>query len=129
MRKVSLPSGATLEVAPAPFAASKALYQAILREFKGVAFGDDLELADVLKDVFCGAFTSPAVDKALDECAKRCLYNGLKIDDSTFEPVEARDDYILVCMEVAKENIFPFGKSLFAEFKKVSAMIPAQSRQ
>ena len=53
----------------------------------------------------------------------RCLYNGSKIDNDTFEAAEARQDYIKVCAEVAKENVAPFVKSLFADYQTLSSMI------
>lgn len=120
-RSITCPSGATLVVAPAPFAVSKALYQALLREIRGITFATGFELANVFKDALCAGFSSPDVDRTLAECMKRCTYNTLKIDDTTFEPVEARGDYILVCMEVVRENVGPFMKSLYAEFVKAQA--------
>lgn len=120
MREVKMPSGATLKVAPAPFAAAKALYQAVLEETKHVPIGSKTEMASVYKDLICIGFSSPKIEAALWECFKRCTYNGgkgdLKVDADTFEPVEARNDYLTACMEVAKENIHPFVKSLYAEY-------------
>lgn len=123
MREVKLPSGATLKVQPSPFAISKALYQALLRELKAVSLKADTDMAMVYKDLFCAGFTSPEVERWLWECFKRCTYNrngaDLKIDESTFEPVECRDDFITICVEVTKENVFPFVKSLYAEFQRI----------
>ena len=48
----------------------------------------------------------------------------LKIDKDTFEPVENREDYIQVCLEVIKENVAPFLKSLFAEYRQFMLSIP-----
>lgn len=116
MREVKLPSGAILVLNPAPFADSKALYQAVLKEAKGVAFTTKVEMGNVYKDLFCAGFSSPEIEKCLWVCMPRCTYNKLKITEDTFEPVSAREDFIIVCMEVAKENIHPFVKSLFAEW-------------
>jgi hypothetical protein len=121
MRSITLPSGAVLKVAPAPFAVSKNLWQALLREIRGVAMQGSLDVGSFLKDFFCVGFSSLEVEAALNECLKRCTYDGgkgdLKIDDHTFEPVSARQDYVQVSLEVAKENIAPFAKSLFAEYR------------
>lgn len=131
MREIKLPSGAILKVNPAPFAVSKALYQALLRELKGISIGMNLEVTGMLKDIFCVGFSSKEVEACLWECFKRCTYNSgsgdLKIDDQTFEPVERRDDYMKVCVEVARENTLPFAKSLYAEYLSAQAM--AESTQ
>ena len=66
------------------------------------------------KDLFCTFLASKKIEAALAECMKRVTYNGLKITEDTFEPVEARDDYLTVCVEVTRENVVPFMKSLFA---------------
>ncbi len=123
-KKVTLPSGAELEIQVAPFGASKALYQAVVSELRGVELDVKLDLqsevnVDLLKNLFCAALDSKRIETALDECMKVVLYNGLKIDKSTFEPLEARDDYFTACFEVAQENIRPFTKSLFAQFSAI----------
>ncbi len=122
MKEVKLPSGAVLKLNPAPFADAKALYQAVLEEIKGISMFSATEMVSVYKDIFCAGFSSRKIEACLWECLKRCTYNNnsgsgdLKIDISTFEPVSAREDYTTVCMEVAKENINPFVKSLYAEY-------------
>lgn len=126
MRDVKLNSGAVLKVQPAPFAVSKALYQALLKEMKGISVTTQVELSSVFKDLFCVGFSSPEIEACIWECMKRCTYNygagELKIDEGTFEPVERRDDYVKVCIEVARENVLPFFKSLYAEYLTGQAM-------
>lgn len=125
MKEVKLPSGAVLKITPSPFAVSKALYQAVLREAKGISVSAKTELGNVFKDLFCTGFSSPEIEVCLWKCFERCTYNSgngdIKIDENTFEPVNAREDYTPVCMEVARENILPFGKSLYAEYLKLLA--------
>lgn len=126
MREVKLPSGATLKVTVSPFAVSRALYQAFLRELRSVpVFGG--AKANVYKDIFCASFASPEIEAWLWKCFERCTVSGaagdLKIDQDTFEPEDRRADYTQVCIEVATDNVFPFGKSLYAEFQRVLAMI------
>ncbi len=127
MKEVKLPSGAILKITPSPFAEAKALYQSILREARVVEFTAATDMASVYKNLFCVGFSSPEIEKCLWACFKRCIYNSgkgdLKIDENTFEPIEARDDYMLVCVEVAKENILPFAKSLYAEYQRLLAML------
>lgn len=117
-----MPSGATLHVAAAPFAEAKALYQAVLSEIKMVSLAADGQLQNLIKDVFCLGFSSKLIDACLWPCLQICTYDsgagGLKVDKDTFEPVKNRQDYIHVCMEVAKENIGPFANSLYVEFKR-----------
>lgn len=115
-----LPSGAELKVTVADFAVSKALYQAILEEAKAVHIDPVAEIdVNLFKDMFCACMSSKKVEVCLAECLKRVTYNGLKIDKDTFEPVEAREDFTTVCFEVAKENVAPFMKSLFAQFAPI----------
>jgi hypothetical protein len=116
MKEVKLPSGAVLKIGLAPFEAARSLYQAVLEEAKSVMISSSTEMASVYKDLFCLGFSSKKIENCLWECLKNCLYNDLRIDAKTFEPVTARNDYMTVCMEVAKENIHPFVKSLYAEY-------------
>lgn len=129
MKEIKLPSGATLKVAPAPFAPAKALYQALLKEAKGITISTKREVSELYKDLFCTAFSSPEIEKWLWECMKYCTYDSgkgdLKIGEDTFEPTESRDDFMSVCMEVAKENVLPFAKSLYAEYQRILAMMPS----
>jgi hypothetical protein len=113
-----LPSGAILKFNIAPFAEGKALYQAVLEEFRGLKLDPLAEIdVNLFKDLFCVALSSSKIEAALNKCIERALYNDLKIGKDTFEDVEARQDYIPLCFEIAKENIAPFAKSLYAEYK------------
>lgn len=123
MSEIKLPSGAVLRTSPAPFADSKALYQAFLKEAKGISFTKNSEVSALLKDVLCIGFSSPQIEEALWKCMGRCTYNELKIDQDTFENVKNREDYMKVCIEVAKENISPFMKSLYADYKDFMQMV------
>ncbi len=126
-KEVKLPSGATLKITIAKFEDARALYQAILDEGKSILIGAKTEMAEVYKNLFCIGFSSKKIEACLWECFKKCTYNSgagdLKIDESTFEPVSARNDYLSVCMEVAKENINPFVKSLSVEYGHVIKMM------
>lgn len=116
-REVKLPSGALLRVDLAPFAVSKALYQAVLEEAKGLKIDGNAELdVNLFKDIFCAGFSSKKIEAALLECMKRAKYDNLQITDETWEPLSAREDYMVACFEVAKENLLPFTKSLSAQY-------------
>lgn len=116
MIEIKLPTGATLKITPAPFADAKALLQAMLAELKTVKVSAGEELGEMVKNMLATGLSSPAIDKALEACMARCTYNGHRIVSDTFEPEKAREDYLAVCMEVAKANIQPFMKSLYARF-------------
>lgn len=131
MKEVKCPSGAILKINPAPFKESHDLYKAVLREAKHIQFSKKTELPTLYKDLFCAGFSSEEIEVKLWACMKRCTYNSgngdLKIDEASFEKVETRDDFMMVCMEVAKENIHPFVKSLYAEY--VQAIATTESTQ
>lgn len=121
MAEMGLPSGAKLKIQPAPFAESKALFQAILEEMASLKLDMEAEIdGNFLKDLFCVGLSSKKIDAALAPCVRRCLYNGQKITDDLFEDEKARGDYIDVIYEVAKENVLPFTKSLYAQYKRLN---------
>jgi hypothetical protein len=114
---MKLPSGVELTVTLAPFAESKALLDAILEEARGLRLDPKAEVdANLWKDCFCVFVSSQRVQAALEPCMRRAAYGGVAIHAETFEPEAARDDYLPVCYEVAKVNITPFTKSLYARF-------------
>lgn len=125
MKTVILPSGAELQITPAPFREAKALWQAILAELRDVRLESTAQMGGLIKDALCATFSSPSVERALFECFKRCTYNGNRITDpaETFEPVETREDFLAACREVGLENVFPFTKSLLSAWKDAQRMI------
>lgn len=126
-REVNLPSGAILRIQVAPFAVSKALYQAVLRELQPLQIKGDMEVPSLIKDLFCVGLSSLAVEQCLWECFKSCTYDAgqgeRKLSQEVLEPVEARDDYMTICVEVAKDNIGPFTKSLYADYQKLAELM------
>lgn len=131
MREVKLPSGAVLKIGVNPFETSKALYQAMLEEMKGLPITSKEEVGNFYKNLLCISFSSKKIEVALWECFKKCQYcdvrGELKIDKDTFEPLEARADYVQVCMEVARENVDPFGNGLYAQYQMLLEKV-AQSQ-
>lgn len=127
MRDVKLPSGATLKITSAPFADSKALYKALLKEAKGIEISTKTEFAQLCKQVFCAGFSSDEVEGCIWKCLERCLYDSgkgaFKITQDTFEDEKARTDYLSILVEVTKENVGPFMKSLYAEYQRALAMM------
>ena len=115
-KKVSLPSGAELEITLAPFLEGHRLLAAVSACIKSVKIDDNVGQAsnlNSLKDVFLECLTSKEVQAATLECLKRCTYNGQRITSwDIFEDVKAREDYMSVCTEVVKFNLTPFMKNL-----------------
>ena len=117
LKVVTLPSGAMLKISLSPFKVARELYRAVLEEAKGLKFDPKQEIdVNMFKDLFCTAVSSRKIEETLWECFKKATYNGLGITEDTFEPLDARDDYLTACLEVAKVNILPFTKSLFAQY-------------
>jgi hypothetical protein len=103
--KVALPSGAELEIRLSEFAVAWDLLQTLIAQT-----GDD-------KLSYMKIIANKEVEKKVIACLGVCQYNKLKISDvkETFEKEEARQDYITVLFEVAKENILPFTKALISK--------------
>lgn len=125
-KEITLSSGALLKVSAASFAESKALYQAVLKELKDVSILNETEVINLYKELFCVGFSSLEIERCLWKCMERCTYNSaghnLKIVPDIFEPEEARQDFVQICIEVAKENIEPFMSALFLQYKNLSKM-------
>jgi hypothetical protein len=120
--KVSLPSGAELEMTLAPFLEGEKLFSATAECLKTVKMEglntEDLSASfESLKSAVLSCITSKELKEALLACLKRCTYNGQRITSwDIFEDVNAREDYLSVCWEVVKFNLTPFTKSLFSKF-------------
>lgn len=121
--KVSLPSGAELEMTLAPFMEGERLFSATAECLKGVKVDGNAEIADLtsnlnsIKDMFLSCLTSQAMKDAILACLKRCTYNKQRITSwDVFDDVKAREDYLTVCWEVVRFNLSPFTKSLFSKF-------------
>jgi hypothetical protein len=129
-RDLKLPSGRTLHIQVAPFRPAKALYQAFAEECKTLKMDPESELdANLFKDLLCTALASKKIEGCIWDCFKTVTIDDLKIDDDSFEPVEARDDYFTVCLEVARDNLLPFAKSLLQQYSAVlgkvkSSLVP-----
>lgn len=120
--KVSLPSGAELEITLAPFLEGEKLFSATAECLKNVNLDGNIDIQDLstgfnsLKDAFLSCITSREMKDALLNCLKRCTYNGQRITSwDIFDDANARQDYLIVCWEVCKFNLAPFTKSLFSK--------------
>lgn len=123
-KKVELPSGASLEISISPFEVAKELFQTSLEEVKKLNLDPNKEIdANFYKDLFCVGFSSKKIEACIKQCFEKCLYNGARITKDTFDPVEARQDYLLACFEVAQENIAPFMKPLYAKYQTILSQL------
>lgn len=129
MKEVTLPSKRILKISLAPFRDSRDLYQAVLEEAKGLKLDPNADVdVNLYKDLFCTAFSSKKIELALWKCVTRAVIDDLKISEDTFEKIEHRDDYMTTLMEVAKENLLPFMKSLYAEWSPMLAKAQRSQR-
>jgi hypothetical protein len=126
MEAIRLPSGASLEITLIPYEDAWAVTQMVSDELKGIDFDvNSIDWAEPVKtDAFKlkGPILSILANKKIIEafklCRDRCLYNGQKIDNFTFEKKETRQDFIPVVFYVIKENIAPFFGGLISFFQK-----------
>lgn len=121
--KVSLPSGAELEMTLAPFMEGERLFSATANCLKSIKVDGNTDVEDLtsnlntLKDAFLSCLTSQAMKDAILACLKRCTYNKQRIASwDIFDDIKAREDYLMVCWEVCKFNLAPFTKNLFSKF-------------
>jgi hypothetical protein len=123
--KKTMPSGAELEIALAPFQDAKTLCKKVARELKTIKMDGKEEIFDdkmninpmLIKDALLTVIDSEEIEEAISVCMKRCTYKGVRIDKDSFDSEESRGDYFQVCYEVAKENLLPFMKGLFAQLE------------
>ena len=125
---IVLPSGAELVVGLAPFEDGNELFMAFTDELKSIKFDKDTEL-DIyfFKDLMLHGFSSKKIEAAMWKCMARTTYDKLKITKSTFEPEKARQDYVMVCVEVLRENLFPFVSGLYAQSREMFSAMPKES--
>ena len=118
------PSGATVVINDAPWSAAKALKKAIQREaaLAGLKIDFDQDVSALI-NVFMQVDGADTVDAALWPCLVRCTRNGEKIQESTFDPTDARQDYYEIVFACLKANLGPLVESLFLKLSVVLAVI------
>lgn len=118
LHKVTLPSGGEMVFHLAPFAVARELHRAVTEEAKALHLDPKTDIdVNLLKDLFCTGLSSKKIEEQIWRCFEKAMINNQRITEKTFEPEEMRDDYFFACMEVGRENILPFTKSLFAKYK------------
>jgi hypothetical protein len=126
MPKITLETGSILDITLLPFWEAWEISRVVINElkkldvedFKGIDF-EHINVNDMLnlKTPLCSILASKELIEASKTCFKKCTYNGLRINDDTFENKEARQDFIIVCYHAIWENISPFFGSLASLFK------------
>ena len=110
MTDLAVPSGAVVVINAAGWKEAKQLKKAIERE---MAITGSISLPTVLL-----VDSSDAVDAALAPCLARCLYNGEKIIEKTFDSTSARADYYDSVIACVKENLAPLAESLLSKLSE-----------
>lgn len=121
---IKLPSGAELQITLSPFSVGKELFKTCSKDLVPLRLDMNAHVdGNFYKDVFLTLVSSDNVEKCVWKCMERCLYNKQRITEDTFESEEARGDYLDVMFEVAKANIMPFTKHLYARYSHILDLI------
>ena len=138
--KKTLESGSKIEVQRASWEVCNRLMKAVMREVEtinirlgatpGMKSLAELQINDdvlnTIKNVATRLIASDAVEAILWECFKVVTYNDARITRDTFEPEEARQDYLPLLKEVLEYNLAPFFKSLGSMWSGISQNTPGQ---
>ena len=131
MPVLEVSTGASVIINPADFKSAMALKGSIAGELAagnlkldGLTKGDldvqnlmnlDMSVIEPLLQTLFSIDSSEKVNDAIFACLTKCLYNGEKITEATFDNVEAREDYYLIVFECLKVNLTPFFKGLVSK--------------
>jgi hypothetical protein len=126
MSEYDLPSGAKLHVTPLDFSEAFAVFQQVAKiiglievDLQGIELGKDFMAQDLMKfkRPLTQLLSNSDIEKAGKQCLKKCTYDGLKIDDRTWNAVEARKDYLFAIFFALKENCSPFLAGVLSDSK------------
>jgi hypothetical protein len=125
MVDITTKSGVAAKINPADFKHAHGLKNAVEKALlkQNIQVGE-IDFSKLSRDsVNLGLNAALAIDsdeevyKYLFLCFSRCLYNGQKITEETFEDVGARKDYYELIYYCMKENLAPFFAALFSKLK------------
>lgn len=124
MEKVTLSSGAVLEITESGIEPQHELFRVVMEELGAVdvsALTSPNEMnINVIKDLMCRALSSKKLLEAIKPMLRRATYNGEKINDIQFFDVDERKrDFLPVLKEVARVNLAPFGESVLSMLKEM----------
>lgn len=119
-------NGQDLRITPASFEDAMELQRTVgtaIKENKlniDGNFGDSLANTEISPDTIGDIINtiinigiSKDVENALFKCAERALVGDKKVNRDLFEPVENREHYYPIMIEILKVNLLPFFKALF----------------
>jgi hypothetical protein len=88
-------------------------------DLQGIDFGKEFLAQDLVKfkRPLTQILANHELEKAGKQCLKKCTYDGLKIDDRTWNSIEARKDYLFALFFSLKENCGPFLDGAFSNSK------------
>lgn len=123
-KEIKLTSGNILNATMVTFSDGRNLYQSIIAELNNlnIDVGDQIDI-NFIKGIFCQLIISKEIEKNIWTCFNRTLYKKNKITLETFEPIDARGDYIEACMEICWFNLEPFIGGLFVKLSGVTSRI------
>lgn len=131
MEKITLPSGAELQISLLPFEEAWDVCQTVTKVLEGLNINfNDLEISKPsdmfqLKTPLMQLLSNKQIIEAARICFKRSLYNNIKIDMGTFETPSARGDFLFVCWYCLYHNIAPFFSNLISFLnQKLTTILP-----
>lgn len=113
---MKLESGVELDITIGSFDECNDLFKAVMREAKDLEISMLTDDAAVFKNAITIALSSDSIEQCVWALAKRCTYGGRKVTKELFADEKAREDYLAVMFEIAKANLRPFMKHLYAKF-------------
>lgn len=129
-KKITLPSGASLDITIMPFETSWGVSQAVIKELGRLEVDSsvldvfkkdrnaEIDLAELfsLKNPICAVLSNPVFVEAAKTCFVKCTYKSMRINEDTFEDQGSRGDFIPAVYYVLLENISPFFTNLTSVF-------------
>jgi len=76
----------------------------------------DIDIS-AIKRPLSQVLSNAEIRKAGDKCLVKCIYNGQRVTAKTWEPIEARKDYLYAMFHALKDNVAPFFEGAFSSLK------------
>jgi len=105
MKTIKVQSGAEVSISAGSWSETMALNRAINQHLSEGLTSEVNPMQLALK-----VESSPDVYSAIFACLARCTYNGKSINETTFEDVAAREDYLDIVQACIECNLAPFKK-------------------
>jgi hypothetical protein len=121
IKEITLNSGKVLKVDLCEFEIGKDLFQAVMEEIKALKMDENASIdVNFYKDLFCAYISSKRIESCVWRCFDKVIYDNMKVNKDLFNTnLQAREDYLDIVWEVAKENLAPFTKNLYAQFSRI----------